>query len=239
MRRLVVAALLAVNACALAGGPPADPASAASPTTSAVAAADVPVADVPVRSVRGQVLTSTALPAVSLRFGDAFRFVGTQSFLLYGVARAEQYVFVDADDAGLVRRLYLVQFEGYLPDNTYTYDYPVTRLVRVGGLPFIADADARNVQADAERPDSDTCRLDGFLAAHGYRLPSDEVLSERLVHLVDAEKRREVMVLYSEDLGRFGCTAAELAEGGRAAVRWPELEELILRHALKGLQVEH
>src|SRR5262245_21688675 len=35
------------------------------------------------RSVKGQVLTSAALPAVNLKFDKAFKYVGGQAFILY------------------------------------------------------------------------------------------------------------------------------------------------------------
>src|SRR5262245_61089654 len=75
----------------------------------------------PARSVKGQVLTSTSLPAVRLTFDKAFKYAGTQDFILYNVALAEQHFFVDADKQGNIKRFYWVQFEGYLPDNTHTY----------------------------------------------------------------------------------------------------------------------
>src|SRR5262245_43386148 len=66
------------------------------------------------RSVQGQVLTSPELPAVKLSFDKAFQYVGGHTFVLYDVARAEQHFFADADDQGRIKRLYWVQFEGYL-----------------------------------------------------------------------------------------------------------------------------
>src|SRR2546426_11109656 len=73
------------------------------------------------RGVQGQVLTSTEMPAVRIEFDRKFKFAGSQTFVLYNVARAEQYFFVDANDKGAIRRLYWVQFEAYLPDNKLTY----------------------------------------------------------------------------------------------------------------------
>src|SRR4051794_6435168 len=61
------------------------------------------------RQVSGQVLTSTGTPSVRLEFDAAFKYVGHQSFTLYGVAQADQYFFVDADSEGRVKRFYWVQ----------------------------------------------------------------------------------------------------------------------------------
>ncbi|HEU4929285.1 MAG TPA: hypothetical protein VFU38_05595, partial [Candidatus Krumholzibacteria bacterium] len=47
----------------------------------------------PVRTVNGQVLTSTAMPAVAIEFDEEFKYAGTQSFVLYDVANCEQHFF--------------------------------------------------------------------------------------------------------------------------------------------------
>src|SRR5262245_47557789 len=60
------------------------------------------------RTVEDQVLTSKELPAVSLEFDEAFKYVGSQTFTLYDVARAEQHFFVDADEKGQIKRMYWV-----------------------------------------------------------------------------------------------------------------------------------
>jgi len=191
----------------------------------------------PLREVKGQVLTSKEMPAVRLRFGGHFKYVGGHDFILYDVARAEQHFFADADRQGRVRRLYWVQFEGYLPDNKHSYNYKVTKTVNVGGLEFIADAYARNIKANPGRPDSDGSRARAFLESKGLRLGSDDVISQRLVHLIDREKRNELMIIYIEDMGLMGLTAADVNEGGRAAGRWQEISAGLLERALKGLKV--
>ena len=54
---------------------------------------------------------------------------------------AHYFVFED----GRIKRLYWVQFEGYLPSNTHTYDYKSPKTVNIGRLDFFADALARNL----------------------------------------------------------------------------------------------
>jgi hypothetical protein len=190
------------------------------------------------RSVKGQTLTSIELPAVRLKFDKKFKYVGGQDFILYNVARAEQHFFVDADKEGRVHRLYWIQFEGYLPSNTHTYDYKVNQTVQIGGLDFIADAYARNIKAEPGRPDSDGSRARAFLESKGYRMASDDVVSQRLVHMVDERKRSELMIIYLEDLSSQGLTAADVSEGGRAAARWNEISKGLLGRAIKNMEVQ-
>ena len=197
----------------------------------------IPAATQPSRTVKGHVLTSTETPAVRLEFDKDFKYAGGHDFILYNVARAEQHFFVDADKQGRIKRLYWVQFEGYLPDNTHKYNYKVTKSVNIGGLDFIADAYARNIKANPGRADSDGSRARAFLESKGFRWPSDEILSQRLVHLVDEAKRNELMIIYAEDLTALGLTAADLAPGGSAAARWGEVSNGLLNRTMKGMKV--
>ena len=131
------------------------------------------------RTVKDRTLTSTQMPAVRLEFSEPFKYAGGHSFILYEVANAEQHFFVDADKDGRIKRMYWIQFEGYLPSNTHTYDYKSSKTVNIGGLDFFADAYARNIKGNPGRPDSDGNRGRAFLESKGYRLGSDEVLSQR------------------------------------------------------------
>jgi hypothetical protein len=189
------------------------------------------------RPVRGQILISTQLPSVSLEFAKPFKYVGGHSFVLYEVANAEQHFFVDADKDGRIKRMYWVQFEGYLPSNSHVYDYQATKVVNIGGLEFIADASARNLKANPGRPDSDGNRARAFLISKGYRLGSDDVLTQRLVHLVDQTKRNELMIIYLEDLSPMKLTAVDLAAGGKAADEWKGISKGLLERATKNLKL--
>ena len=191
----------------------------------------------PSRTVKGRVLTSAEMPAVRLEFDKDFKYAGGHDFILYNVARAEQHFFVDADKQGRIKRFYWVQFEGYLPDNTHKYQYKVNKSVQIGGLDFIADAYARNIKANPGRPDSDGSRARAFLESKGLRWGSDEILFQRLVHLVDEAKRNELMIIYAEDLTSMRLTAADLATGGAAAARWDEVSKGLLDRATKGMKV--
>jgi hypothetical protein len=189
------------------------------------------------RTVSGQVLTSKDTPAVRLEFDKAFKYIGSQSFVLYDVANAEQHFFVDADKDGRMRRFFWVQFEGYLPTNTHSYNYKSPKTVNAGGFDFFADVYPRSLKGDLGRPDSDGNRARAFLTAKGFRMIGTEFISQRLVHMVDQAKRNELMIIYVEDLSGTGLTAADLSEGGSARARWPEIAQGLLDRALKNMKV--
>ena len=194
------------------------------------------------RTVSGQVLTSKDTPAVRLKFDKAFKYAGGHSFVLYDVANAEQHFFVDADKDGRIKRFYWIQFEGYLPTNTHSYNYKSPKIVNIGGFDFFADAGARSLKGNLGRPDSDGNRARAFLASKGFKMAGTEFLSQRMVHLVDAAKRNELMIIYVEDLstgvaGDSNLTAADLNEGGSAHARWPQIAQGLLERAQKNMKV--
>ena len=194
-------------------------------------------AETPTRKVKGQSLISAEMPAVRLDVGKDFKYVGGHKFILYDVAHAEQHFFVDADKDGRVKRLYWVQFEGYLPTNTHTYNYKGAKTVNIGGLDFFADVYARNIKANPGRPDSDAAKGRAFLESKGYRFGSDEIISQRFLHYIGEEKRNELMIIYLEDMTPLGVTAADLAKGGKREARMPEISESFLSRALKDIKL--
>src|SRR6266446_3210046 len=152
------------------------------------------------RRVKRQVLTSTSLPPIRIKFDKAFKCVGSQSFILYGRAQVEQYFFVNADNQRRIKRMYMIQFEGYLPNINATYDYLVTNTVNLGGQTYIINTEGiPNVPAALKQnPQSDVTRAASFLESKGYRI-SESIVFQRFVRLVDDAKRNEFILLYVED----------------------------------------
>ena len=51
--------------------------------------------------------------------------------------------------------------------------------------------------------------VEALVGAKGYRMP-EAMMYVRLVHLLDKETRKELMIIYGEDLAPTGFTAADL-----------------------------
>jgi hypothetical protein len=164
------------------------------------------------RRVKGQVLTSIYLPSIRVRFDKKFKYVGSQKFILYDRAQVEQHFFVDADNQQRIKRMYMVQFEGYLPNINATYDYPVTKTINLGGQTYIVNAESiSNVSAALKQnPQSDVARAASFLESKGYRV-SESIMFQRFVRLVDEAKRNEFILLYVEDEGAGASFEREIA----------------------------
>ena len=191
--------------------------------------AQTPQVPEPDRTVQGTTVASTHDPAVRIQFPSGAQYVGGARWPLYNLADCELHVFIDADAQHSVRGLYWVQFEGYLPskpDAHYTYDSP--RHLQLGGLDFYVDTWPR---ADGEptRAGSDREHVEALIGDHGYHMPAG-MAYVRLVHLLDEQKRKELMIVYGEALPS-GLSAADVKEGGKAHDQWPAIEGTLIDHA--------
>lgn len=189
----------------------------------------------PERKVEGNVITSERDPAVRIALPKSVQYLGADRFVLYEIADCELQAFVEADHERKVERLYWVQFEGYLPskaDLHHSYDSP--RHLTIGGLDFYVDTWIRASDAKS-KPGSDGEHIRALIHAKGYKLPAG-MMSVRLVHLLD-DKRKELMIIYSEDLAAMGLTAADLEEEGRAREQWPAIEKGLIERAQKKIAI--
>lgn len=164
-------------------------------------------------SVNGQTLVSRGFPQGSITFDPSFVYVGVDTFVLYGVARCEIHLFADVDSAKNIRRLYWVQFEGYLPDRDQRYDYsndPHRTLIN--GFTFYDRPRYYNAEEAARnrRKGSDGEHVVQLLEKGGYRLSGD-LMTLRLVRL-DSSSRNELMIIYAERLDLHGLTIADLEQ---------------------------
>ena len=87
------------------------------------------------------------------------------------------------------------------------------------------------------RPDSDGAKAQEFLKSKGFTLKSDELIVQRIVHMVDRSNRNELMVIYLEVLPD-GTTADDLNPKGKDAAKWPELSDQLLVRARQNMKIE-
>ena len=189
------------------------------------------------RKIQNNAIISERDPKVRIELPVGVRYAGASRWILYEIADCELHVFVEADDQQNVKRLYWIQFEGYLPskpDLHHRYDSP--RHTDLGGMDFYVDTsiDSRD---DKVTPGSDTEHLRGLIRAKGYKMP-DGMISVRLVHLLDKAKRKELMIIYAEDVGSTGLTAADLKDGGKAQDQWPGIESELIERAKEKVKIE-
>jgi hypothetical protein len=191
----------------------------------------------PERKVDGNVITSQREPKIRIQVPKSVQYVGADRWVLYGIADCELHAFVEVDSQKNVERLYWIQFEGYLPakpELKHTYDSP--RHAQIGGLDFYVDTWVRPNNATTEQG-SDREHIETLIRGKGYKMPAG-MMYVRLVHLLDEQKRKELMIIYGEDLSDTGYTAAELRSGGKAYARWPTIEEELVARAGNKITIE-
>lgn len=194
----------------------------------------------PERAVVDDTVISSRDPAVEIKLPRSVHYVGSDRFLLTDPQLGdfddcELYAFVDSDGNRRVRKFYWVQFEGYLPNQPtlhYTYDSP--RHTTIGGLDFYVDT---GVSSPLKPPKagSDGAHFYSLLASQGYQ--RDDMMSVRLVHLIDSTKRRELMIIYAESLAPTGYTAVQLQEGGAEHAKWTAMADGLTRRAVQSLTI--
>lgn len=191
----------------------------------------------PERNVEDHVLASSHDPKVRVHLPTSARYVGADRWVLYDMADCELHAFVDADSNNNVQRVYWVQFESYLPSRPelhHTYDSP--NHASLGGMDFYIDSWVR-AKDEATREGSDLQHIVTLIRAKGYRLPNG-MMYVRFVHLLDAAKRKELMIIYAEDLAGTTHTAADLQPGGTFHDKWPSIEAKLVERAKASFTLE-
>jgi hypothetical protein len=153
----------------------------------------------PLRRVQGRILTSKDLPKIRLKFDKKFKFSGSHQFVLYDRAKAEQYFFVEAESKK-IKRMFMLQFEGFLPNIEAQYNYNEPNSVEFGGLKYFSNAEfVPNVEMALKAvPDSDIARAARFLQEKGF-VQMKSLVFQRFVRVIDEAKRNEFIMVYIEE----------------------------------------
>jgi len=194
----------------------------------------------PERAVVNNTVVSQRDPAVEIKLRNSVHYVGSDRFLLAdprvgNFDDCELFAFVEPGAKGNIRKLYWVQFEAYLPSHPelhHQYDSP--QHVTLGGLDFYVDTWV-SAAATPPPPGSDEAHFDSLLASRGYR--RNDLMSVRLVHLADAAKRKELMIIYAENIAPTGYTAAQLKKDGAEHAKWPGIEHALISRAEQSILI--
>ena len=192
---------------------------------------------IPERKVAGNTVASDREPHVRIELPKTAQYVGGERWVLYGIADCELHAFVEADALKNVHRLYWMQFEGYVPgkpDLHYQYDSP--RHTKIQDMDFYVDTWVRANDDDIQTG-SDREHIEALIGARDYKMPPG-MMYVRLVHLLDEQRRRELMIIYGVDMASTGFTAAELKEGGKAHDKWLTLEKELVERARQKVAIE-
>ncbi len=212
----------------------------AATTLLAVAAAAAPMP--PRAAVADHGVTVPGPPALRIEVPRSAIYAGGERFELYANADAELHVFVDADTKKRIRRLYWVQQEEYLPslpDKRYTYGKSDRRWTLWGEAAWIASGFGKT--ESIRRPGSDREHMIAVLKRAGYSAPPT-MMQVRIVRLLDDPAgtgfgRRELMLIYAEDLALSGEDFEALGGEGEDTDRWRAIEPALVERASRAFAV--
>ncbi|MDE1468555.1 hypothetical protein [Aurantiacibacter sp. D1-12] len=193
----------------------------------------------PMRSAEGASVVSLADPEIRVRVPENATYVGAVRWPLYGVADAEIHAFVEADEHGLVQRAYLVQFEQYLPDNDYAYNYAESNPETVelnGHTLHVRPGFMRAVNPNS-RADSDGAQFRRLVTDAGYRLPT-YMATVRFVELFEPTLRKELLILYVENMDPVLTQMGGAMMEGREGVTFAELMPPLIGRAMEAVSLE-
>jgi hypothetical protein len=181
--------------------------------------------------------------SVAVRVPKSAIYVGSERFTLYDVADAEVHVFVEADANRQLRRLWWVQFESYLPSKpelAYNYAEGNRKVELKGTATWLRSGPVST--SGHMRPGSDREHVMGILKRANITIPA-EAMNVRLVQMLDdpagtGKGRRELMIIYSEDLALTGKSLADLTTEGKPNATWQPLEEALVKRATESVTIE-
>lgn len=181
-------------------------------------------------------------PRLRVRVPAAAKYLGADRFILKDISDCEMHIFVEADADHRVRRFYWVHFESNLPSRPQDrmhYADTDRRSTRWGSTIWISTEPAQMTRTP--RPGTDTEHFRAIIRNAGYTMPP-AMMTVRLVRLLDDPKgtgygRRELMLLYGEDMAAHGLTYDDVTTNGAANARWHEVEGPLLNRAEKAFDV--
>lgn len=172
---------------------------------------------------RDSLLISRHEPSLAIDVHDSFVFVGRHPIRIRDVAAGERFVFVDATE-NRIQRLFIVQFEGFLPGIDDFYRYDLTGNPVVANYPFRSNGYAFDiVDAIATNPKSESAITYPYLESKGYSVPR-HWMQWRSLTVVDKARSKEMILFYVEDAGTTGMPLSDFYEDDTATAEWNAIQ---------------
>jgi ketosteroid isomerase-like protein len=176
------------------------------------------------RSVNKNKIVSLENPPVRIEVDEQLQNVGILNFILKESARVERYVYASHDENKRIRRLFIAQFEAFLPGVEGGYTFRVVNPTRLGNFDYQTDVGVYNfAERIAANPGAEPEVTKALFDRSGLKV-DDDYLVARYARITDAlHKRHELILFYFENLRDLGFTRAQLEPNGN---RTPEAENL-------------
>jgi hypothetical protein len=188
------------------------------------------------RRVEQNVLISDALPALRIQIDPQLHYAGSFPFQIEDIAAGDRYVFVDAKDKA-AKRIFIAQFEGFLPQSNEIYRYKFDHSAVMGGHQFRSNPFAFSfAQAEKNEPGKEADLTTKFLRTKGYQF-SDQWMVYRFLTLGDDSRRQEMILFYMEPIEPTGYKLNDFYQGEEPTAIWNRISESLKERALKSFKI--
>ena len=189
------------------------------------------------RTVKGKTLASNQYPDIKIELDGDFKYVGKFDFTIRDIAKGERYVFVEAGKKKKIKRMFIAQFEEILPESPEFYRYNFETARKFGSHKFRQNTFAySNKESRKENPQGEGVLTEDFLRQKGYEL-EDELMMSRFVTVPDAEKKRELILFYIENVSPTKHRVTDFYSGDNETEIWREISKALTERSLKAFQI--
>lgn len=189
------------------------------------------------RSVNKNTIVSLKNPPIRIDVDEQLQNVGILNFPLKNVAQVERYVYASHDESKRIQRLFIAQFEAFLPDINNTYKFQVINPKKLGSFDYQTDVGIYNfAERIASNPGAEAEHTKKMLDKNGLKA-DDNFMVARYARITSEDKRTELILFYLENLKDLGITRGELEQNGN---RTPQAEKIFrdfVERALKSFKI--
>lgn len=199
-------------------------------------------------------LISQGFPKVQISLDSSLIHMGSETFILYDVARCEIHLYAELDDDKRFKRIYWFQFESYLPGPLLPfrlrligkkprYDYSNDPYqTEIGGRSFFTRSSYLNfdftddeLNAGNGPEDSDFMHVMRLLHKNGVGVKG-KVLGTRMV-LLDETRQKELMIICYERLTDDNMISV-LDEEGKEWDLWENVSRDLIQRVERGMRID-
>ena len=188
-------------------------------------------------SLHKNTIISLKNPMIRIDVDEQLEHVGILNFKLKDVAQVQRYLYARHDKNKRIQRLFIAQFESFLPDIKGDYKFQVINPTRLGNNDYQTDIGIYNfAERIAQNPCAEAEHTKALLDKIGLKADEDFLVA-RYARITSEDKRSELILFYLENLKDLGFTRAELEPN---SVRKPQAEKLFrdfTDRALKSFKV--
>lgn len=190
----------------------------------------------PRRYVQGDHFISTANPHLEIHLDPKFQYIGHIEFDLSNIAHVDRHIFVEAI-ATHIRRMFILQFEGFLDNNAKTYHFAMDNPIDLGSIPFTHHNYFFSNAADiAANPAAEIAHTNRYLNAKGFQI-EDEQMTSRFARIVGTAKRHELILFYHENLRDTGYNMDQISRDDEILEPYTHIAQELTQRSLTSFRV--